>query len=231
MRYPGSVHTPDPTATPPGDLRERRRAETGAQITAATLTLIEREGIERTTVADIAREAGISPRTFFRYFPSKEAAAVNGQIAFTAAIQALASTEPAPASALDAIVANMRAGAPLLPQLESAYRRVLLSLERERGDTREQLFRIRTLMLRHASLRAASLLYEDNNDLRLARALSERPAPAADLDECLLIVHAASFALRITFDEWVRRSGELPAVSLTEIYDRVTSLQRRVLGA
>ena len=54
------------TAKP--DLRERRRLATQAEIEDAALDLFERQGCERTTVLEIARAAGVSQSTFFRYF-------------------------------------------------------------------------------------------------------------------------------------------------------------------
>ncbi len=56
-------------------LRERRRLETTAEISSAALDLFEDRGVDSTTVAEIAAAAGVSQRTFFRYFPTKEAAA------------------------------------------------------------------------------------------------------------------------------------------------------------
>jgi AcrR family transcriptional regulator len=49
----------------------RRRQATDTFVVAA-LELFERKGFEDTTVAEIAAGAVRSPRTFFRYFPSKE---------------------------------------------------------------------------------------------------------------------------------------------------------------
>jgi mycofactocin system transcriptional regulator len=49
----------------------RPRATTELDITAASLELFDRHGYDGTTVDDIARAAGISRRTLFRYFPSK----------------------------------------------------------------------------------------------------------------------------------------------------------------
>lgn len=59
--------------------REDHKAATRRDIQLATLDLLETAGIETTTVARIAERAGISERTFFRYYDSKEAAAVPGQ--------------------------------------------------------------------------------------------------------------------------------------------------------
>ncbi|MBR8639674.1 TetR family transcriptional regulator [Streptomyces tuirus] len=64
----------DVTGTP--DLRERRRLATQADIEDAALDLFERQGYERTTVLEIAAAAGVSQSTFFRYFATKEDAAL-----------------------------------------------------------------------------------------------------------------------------------------------------------
>lgn len=49
----------------------RQPATTVAEISHAALALIAERGFDATTVDDIAEAAGISRRTFFRYFPSK----------------------------------------------------------------------------------------------------------------------------------------------------------------
>jgi AcrR family transcriptional regulator len=53
-------------------LRERNRARTRADIKASALRLISEQGYASTTVDQIARDADVSPSTFFRYFPTKE---------------------------------------------------------------------------------------------------------------------------------------------------------------
>ena len=55
-------------------LRDRKRAATRARIEAAALDLVLRDGLEAATVDAISERADISPRTFFNYFESKDAA-------------------------------------------------------------------------------------------------------------------------------------------------------------
>lgn len=57
---------------PTPGLRERKRQETLRRITDAGICLFIEKGIDATTVDDIAAAAGISRRTFFHYFGSKD---------------------------------------------------------------------------------------------------------------------------------------------------------------
>jgi AcrR family transcriptional regulator len=57
-------------------LRERKKARTRATLLDAAVELCERQGFERTTVDQIAAIADVSPRTFSRYFATKDAIAV-----------------------------------------------------------------------------------------------------------------------------------------------------------
>ena len=62
------------TGTPDADgWRRRRQIATRLSIEAAAWSLFTAQGFQATTVDQVAERAGISQRTFFRYFDSKEA--------------------------------------------------------------------------------------------------------------------------------------------------------------
>jgi AcrR family transcriptional regulator len=61
---------------PPLGLRERKKQRTHATLIDAAVELCERQGFERTTVDQIAAIADVSPRTFSRYFATKDAIAL-----------------------------------------------------------------------------------------------------------------------------------------------------------
>ncbi|MCM3487104.1 TetR/AcrR family transcriptional regulator [Kocuria rosea] len=60
------------STTSGSSLRQQRRAETWQSIHEAAAALVLDHGIEGTTVEAIAQSAGVSPRTFFNYFRTKE---------------------------------------------------------------------------------------------------------------------------------------------------------------
>jgi AcrR family transcriptional regulator len=53
-------------------LRERKRQHTRQALIGAAMRLFEEKGYEQTTVAEIAAAAGVSTKTFFNYFASKD---------------------------------------------------------------------------------------------------------------------------------------------------------------
>jgi len=98
------------------DLAERKRQVVRDELSEAALRLIAYQGFEETTVEQIVAAAGVSRRTFFRYFRSKEDVIVALLGHFGDQVLAELSnrplTEPSPVSlrqALDVFVAGLDA--------------------------------------------------------------------------------------------------------------------------
>ena len=56
-----------------GNLHEQRRRSTRDALRRVALDRFARDGFANVTVAELAEEAGVTQRTFFRHFPTKEA--------------------------------------------------------------------------------------------------------------------------------------------------------------
>lgn len=83
--------------------RGRARSTTRPQIAAVALDLFIRDGYEAVTVEDIAAAAGISRRTFFRYFESKQEVPWGDFEPLLAEFETALNTAPSTESMLSAI--------------------------------------------------------------------------------------------------------------------------------
>ncbi|HEX3790755.1 MAG TPA: TetR family transcriptional regulator [Pseudonocardiaceae bacterium] len=88
-------------------LRERKKARTRAAIQRHAIALFTRQGYAETTVDQIAEAAEVSPSTFFRYFPTKEAVVVMD--AYDAPMLAALRAQPPELAILPAIRAAIKA--------------------------------------------------------------------------------------------------------------------------
>jgi AcrR family transcriptional regulator len=84
-------------------LRERKKQRTREQIVGAAFKLFHERGWHATTVADIAAAADIAPRTFFAYFPSKEAVVFYDFDPVFASLKATVEQRPEGETAIDAL--------------------------------------------------------------------------------------------------------------------------------
>ncbi|MEA5116933.1 MAG: TetR/AcrR family transcriptional regulator [Propionicimonas sp.] len=85
------------TTSAAGSLRARKKLATRQAIHEVALRLISERGLEQVTVEEICAEVGVSPRTFFNYYPTKLGAAFDlfmVEIAEEAAEQFLAGSGP-----------------------------------------------------------------------------------------------------------------------------------------
>ena len=76
-------------------LRERKKRETRAAIHRAALELAHEGGVDALTVDAIAERAGVSPRTFFNYFPTKDDAIIGSGASDLDALATLVAARPA----------------------------------------------------------------------------------------------------------------------------------------
>lgn len=90
-------------ATPVEGLRSRKRRETSQRITDAGISLFIEKGYEGATLEDIAARAGISRRTFFYYFKSKDDILLSAQSGLGEMIVATLRKAPPGQRPLDAI--------------------------------------------------------------------------------------------------------------------------------
>ncbi len=97
-------------------LREKKRQETLKRIAATAMKLFARDGYEATTLDAIAAEAGISRRTFFHYFKSKDDILLSQQAGIGEQLIAAIDAEPDAGTPFQTVRSAMRriaAGYPL----------------------------------------------------------------------------------------------------------------------
>jgi AcrR family transcriptional regulator len=100
-----------PPAERPPSLRDRQRAQVRADIHAAAYRLFAARGFGNVTTDDIAAEASVSPRTFFRHVATKEdlllGAVQRGNAAIASLLVRRPAAEPPDAALAAAIVSRV----------------------------------------------------------------------------------------------------------------------------
>jgi AcrR family transcriptional regulator len=205
-------------AEPKVGLRELTRASVRDQIGEQALLLFDEKGFDATTVDDIAATVGISARSFFRYFPTKEDAVIGDPSALAGVIRDAAAARPADESAWVAL------------------RRALDPFEvTDRADITRGLRHMR-VMMSTASLRARNVekhivwavTLEPVIIERLGAEHLRRDGVAGDADairfEAQTLIHAALACFDVALSEWTRREGTTPIHTLID--EAFATLQR-----
>ena len=171
-------------------LRERNRRETLQRITDVALELFLAKGFEATTLDEIAATAGISRRTFFYYFRSKDDILLDRADRYIDAVKA-------------AVLANASAGAPI-----DVVRTALLDISTRVESA--QTVAVARLMQKSEALRAR----RQQGFLGIERVLWEALCelwPAKERRERLrLIAMVSSGTLRLASEAWLAHGGKRP---------------------
>jgi AcrR family transcriptional regulator len=147
----------------------------------AALELFVERGFEQTTVVEIAQRAGLTERTFFRYFADKREVLFAGAGALQDFLVRAVAQAPGSAKPLDAIASALEAAATLFA---------------ERGDYPQ---RRQAVIAANAELQERELIKLATLAAAMAGALRERgiPEPAASL-----AAEAGIAVFRIAFERW-----------------------------
>src|SRR5450759_5082770 len=102
----------------------RWQPDARARLQEAALALYGERGYEETTVAEIAKRAGLTERTFFRYFTDKREVLFWGAGELQELVVSTAANAPDSAAPLDAVASALEAaGAVLQERRESSRQR------------------------------------------------------------------------------------------------------------
>lgn len=156
--------------------------DAGGRLAKAALELYGERGFEQTTVAEIAARAGLTERTFFRYYADKREVLFSGAQALEELFVATVAGAPASAGPLDALAAGLEAvGATFAERRDFARRR-------------------QPVIMANANLLERELIKLSSMANALAGALRERGVadPVA-----ALTAEAGVAVFKVGFDRWV----------------------------
>jgi AcrR family transcriptional regulator len=179
-----------------GDVRER--------LQEAALELFTERGYQVTTVDAIAERAGVTQRTFFRYFGDK------GEVLFDDDGELLA--------VLVEAVTRAPPGEPVL----QVVRRGLLALAAHMQPARDELRRRAAAIDAESDLRERELLKLDRWRARLIEALVDRGTSAA---AAAVAVGASAACFEVAYRSWL---GDRARTSLARRVDKALALLREL---
>lgn len=189
-------------------LWDRTRQLASREILETALRLFTEQGYDETTIAQIAREAGVSQRTLFRYFGTKEDLLGGDQDRFGQVLTDTISEQPAEAGVWEALRAGVAA---------------VLALH----DNREQALERFRLLHNTASLRAGWLekrLRFQEDLLPLIRARVDAASTVGTTDPRARAVIATAFAcLDAATMTWVDNDGN---GDIMDLYDECLAAVR-----
>jgi AcrR family transcriptional regulator len=162
-----------------------------SRLAQAALQLFIERGFDQTTVVEIAVQAGLTERTFFRHFADKREVLFGGSAELQDLLVHAVASQPAAAAPLEAIVAALLAAGALLE---------------ERADFARQR---QLIIAAHAELRERELIKLAALAAALAETLRCRSIsePAASL-----AAEVGIAVFKIAFERWIRdgNQGDLP---------------------
>lgn len=193
--------------------REQKKRDTRQAIRNAALDLAMENGLKNLTVEAIAQTAGVSPRTFFNYFPSKEDALVTQAAESSEQVRRLLLARPVHESPMTALHNAL---------LESDY------FGTDPVD-RDRLLARQRLTQQHPSLMAHHLGKVAMLERSFADALAERMDVTIDKDmHPELLAAIAMSAIRVAVRRWVVQGSDSLYELLDEAFHR---LERMDLSA
>jgi AcrR family transcriptional regulator len=178
-----------PPDEPPRSLRERRRIRTRRTIQAQALRLFAEKGFQATTVEEIAAAAEMAPRTFFRYFPTKE------EVVFW--------------SEFPPMLAGFVAARPDdEPALEALHHGIVDALAAIWGQDGERMLERLRLAFRTPALHPRMRQQQAGWAAGLAEILADRLGERRDDLEVRAIAAAVAAAVWVAAEEWQAQDGE-----------------------
>lgn len=178
-------------------LRDRKKQRTRSALNRSALVLAAERGLDHVTVEDISTAAGVSPRTFFNYFTSKEEAVVGPDAETGPRIRRRVLEQPAHLGAAEALKAAM-----------------LAELAEELAEDREFWLLRMKVVQQHPVLLARLFAGGEEAERQVVAGIAERVGLPPDDLYPMLLAAAASAAGRVAFAQWAEPDGLRPLEAL-----------------